>query len=659
MGDGGQFQRLKKWATEDGIGIHSHARYACGTDAAPVFSGRVECMLTAETPFIIGGKRDKNTDGSTTVHPYKIRDQLTVPATSIKGMVGSIAEAASGSAMRVMDTSSIISFRKPVSSALSLVGYVFYDDERVLRVNPLFDGNHYSQVNPKTLTPIAGKQLVIRALSPPIPGLVRDVVASKFREIQVHAMPPSLVKPATLSFAPKALSNFEQIADQRTRASLGDACKDAALPYSDPSFKTLAGLITPYHLMTCVMSHPQGQWGRAVGWNKRNGAELPTTLFEQLQLRPQAGDVIYYKANGNTIVEFSYSRVWRGLVSHSDRAATYADFLPDPKLRPFAAHRTTLTFAELLLGFVQDDGKPVTADNPQALAFSGKLRFHDSPLSAENYSHSPAALKLLSSPKPPSPALYFTSKSGAKYIRKSELAHEKHQLRGRKQYLHALGVDTGQVAILQLSGAVATAAAEGTLPWLMSPLAPNTADKHAKQRTHASLISEGATCDFAIDFDNLTLEELQLLAFSLRPAPSFRHKLGMGKGIGLGTVRLDPRSVQLVDRLQRYGADALCAQRHTAKMTHQQLAILASSWRESKTAESAKKALLAIGNPANVKHPVHVPQTKGLSIENETFGWFVDNDCEPVNEPHQTLPDITDVSAELPTLLRYTKRTQR
>ena len=124
-------------------------------------------------------------------------------------------------------------------------------------------------------------------------------------------------------------------------------------------------------------------------------------------------------------------------------------------------------------------------------------------------------------------------------------------------------------------------------------------------------------------------------------------------------MRLDPTAVWLVDRLRRYGTDALTAQRNGAEIERLQLANLASSWRESQNAASAKIALLAIGNPANVKYPVHVPQTKGLSIEKETFGWFVDNDCEPLSEPHQTLGDITDALAELPTLLRYPKRTQR
>ena len=40
-----------------------------------------------------------------------------------------------------------------------------------------------------------------------------------------------------------------------------------------------------------------------------------------------------------------------------------------------------------------------------------------------------------------------------------------------------------------------------------------------------------------VDFDNLSPRELGLLLYALKPAEGFRHKLGMGKPIGLGGVR--------------------------------------------------------------------------------------------------------------------------
>jgi CRISPR/Cas system CSM-associated protein Csm3 (group 7 of RAMP superfamily) len=58
-----------------------------------------------------------------------------------------------------------------------------------------------------------------------------------------------------------------------------------------------------------------------------------------------------------------------------------------------------------------------------------------------------------------------------------------------------------------------------------------------------------------LDFDNLTERELALLLYALRPTPAFRHLLGMGKPLGLGRVEISPLGLFLVDRQQRYGEE--------------------------------------------------------------------------------------------------------
>ena len=60
---------------------------------------------------------------------------------------------------------------------------------------------------------------------------------------------------------------------------------------------------------------------------------------------------------------------------------------------------------------------------------------------------------------------------------------------------------------------------------------------------------------FHLDFSNLTKWELDLLRFALRPNKPFRHKLGMGKPVGLGTVRIDLAGLQSIDRQKRYAED--------------------------------------------------------------------------------------------------------
>jgi len=57
---------------------------------------------------------------------------------------------------------------------------------------------------------------------------------------------------------------------------------------------------------------------------------------------------------------------------------------------------------------------------------------------------------------------------------------------------------------------------------------------------------------FHLDYENLTDNELGVLLTSLCPDKHFHHKLGMGKPLGLGTVRLDIQGVFSINRQKRY-----------------------------------------------------------------------------------------------------------
>ncbi|MCB1021292.1 MAG: hypothetical protein KDC27_15275, partial [Acidobacteria bacterium] len=78
-----------------------HHRYYTEPSA---HSGRIVCRLTAETPFFIGAKREQSRGNEIArLHGFSF-DGLTpaIPASSLRGMVGSLAEAASNSALRVL-----------------------------------------------------------------------------------------------------------------------------------------------------------------------------------------------------------------------------------------------------------------------------------------------------------------------------------------------------------------------------------------------------------------------------------------------------------------------------------------------------------------------------------------------------------------------------
>ena len=141
------------------------------------------------------------------------------------------------------------------------------------------------------------------------------------------------------------------------------------------------------------------------------------------------------------------------------------------------------------------------------------------------------------------------------------------------------------------------------------------------------------------------------VVFSLTPSEGFRHKLGLGKPIGLGTVKIQSSSVTLVDRIARYTSlskDASSSQ----SLSLEQWMQLATRYGDKKSKhggnDAAKNALRLLGNPTNVELPVHYPQLAGGNLEDRTYQWFVQND----SVRGTGLKSLDGLSSQIPDLPR-------
>ncbi|MHB9000152.1 MAG: RAMP superfamily CRISPR-associated protein, partial [Thermoanaerobaculia bacterium] len=65
-------------------------------------SGRIYCSLECEAPLVIGGSQSKEESGLAIVAPFMVDGKPAIPASTIRGLISSIAEAASNSALRVL-----------------------------------------------------------------------------------------------------------------------------------------------------------------------------------------------------------------------------------------------------------------------------------------------------------------------------------------------------------------------------------------------------------------------------------------------------------------------------------------------------------------------------------------------------------------------------
>jgi CRISPR-associated protein (TIGR03986 family) len=407
-----------------------------------------------------------------------------------------------------------------------------------------------------------------------------------------------------------------------------------------------------------------------------------TDRFCTLPLRE--GDLVWYDKEKNTVSEISFSSIWRSRVEDDRKLASKVGrFFPDQELLPFHPKRKHISPAELLFGFVEDPGEEKKSgtgeDNKQALAFSGKVRVsagvlpRDAPDESQLLERKKITLKALSTPKPPSPALYFTRKEGAEdsnAISKQELSAGSHRAMGRKHYLHALRRKDEPTAVQQLDkqGHPADSGIH-TYPWK---------SLHPKERPQLKVkiqaITPKTSFYFHLDFSNLTEWELGLLCFALCPDNTFRHKLGMGKPIGLGTVRIDLAGLHLIDRKKRYVEDEPEDLRYNQggwinPNLRVKLAKAGYDLPESGSGLDPKQcrehfrktmdpdilqALRLLGDPENVRGPVHYPQVtvdktgKEADIEEENFKWFVEND----KEYHEFLIPLDKDSDSLPLLTR-------
>lgn len=77
-------------------------------------------------------------------------------------------------------------------------------------------------------------------------------------------------------------------------------------------------------------------------------------------------------------------------------------------------------------------------------------------------------------------------------------------------------------------------------------------DRNTYRNQHIQPLAIGTDFSSRIDFTNLEADELAALLFAMRLRPDMRHKIGYGKPIGLGSVKLMITNLQLVDYTNRY-----------------------------------------------------------------------------------------------------------
>ena len=328
--------------------------------------------------------------------------------------------------------------------------------------------------------------------------------------------------------------------------------------------------------------------------------------------------------------------------------------------------RKCLTIAEQLFGVVEERPDNPSNSKRSILSLASRVRISNALAHGKTpTAGSEAITKILASPKYRYPSFHFNKTTDGEFIARDQLKlNQGHFPKGRKFYLHRKE---------QLSD-------KPGVDWV-------TRDGTARrnQKAHVIPLRTGEFW-FHVDFDNLSLLELELLCYALRPKPSFMHMLGMGKPLGLGKLEINTAGLFLVDRTARYSRQNLTDARYhrvwcdtdhppslwpasyqtreaTAPATEPAASsprVLADNYRkrvQEKRWASLWPILQAIellGDPEKVRCPVHYPQVpnQNQDLEQNLFRWFQQNEVQQ----GQFLRPLTDANTcgfkELPTLDR-------
>ncbi|MEO8380939.1 MAG: TIGR03986 family CRISPR-associated RAMP protein, partial [Acidobacteriota bacterium] len=663
----------------DDIATTSHLTHAQWVDQT--LSGRILCRITTLTPLVIGKDQTAREGQPGLVAPLTNPDthRPSIPSTSLRGLFSSIAEAASNSALRVLENRTL-SYRSDVrTQSLQAIGMIV-------------DTPTGRKVRPLTLPAIRHNN---------IPRPYRDIFPAQALKVYVDGYRRAGTtvehKPGTFLDRIKPLSYS---ADRRTEfwymklpAAPYDSTTGAITctsphmrgdyllgirvnddPINDTAYQANPAAYSGYTRGILRVLGIDGRPDMPTGKKHEIFIPYPTTLtnplldaedaakeFERLaeertdanpdlpyslkgslrnstdhrKIELRDGDLVCFEPDvtGTVVENLSISSIWRRSVD-----GTVHDFFKkiSPNLLPLSPARTKVTIAEQMFGYVEESG------TAKARSFAGKVRFSAADTGNGDAFMGPVTLKILSSPKPPSPSLYFRPDSRPGYVSKAHLRRATDRPHGRKMYLHHAEAWSGE-------------------PWRTA-----NAALLWNQKNEVQPVKPGTEFLFHVDFENLTPLQLGLLAYAIRPSDAFRHKLGMGKSLGLGSVRVDPVALLLSDRKARYTASWQHGQlfqwcetladpatwgagrpveaksvRTIPPHAEHSFASLRKTFSDemSRTERSGMVALETIGNPHLWPHPVLTPQVENALPEEKTYEWFVENDKKET--AHQYLEPLS------------------
>lgn len=228
---------------------------------------------------------------------------------------------------------------------------------------------------------------------------------------------------------------------------------------------------------------------------------------QAIEIPKELGVPVFYRLTENNVI---YS-IGHAKYHRMPYASSISDHVRQDKLE------SGCDFATSIFGTTEQAGK---------VYFEDAYPLSDVRLDLKQAKHP----KILSSPKPTTYQHYLKQQKGAPPSAQNKWSDAEAPIRGFKNYWHRKTSSDPQ----------------NQNSWI-------EAKQEITKSHHAPInpVSPGGTFVGRIRFENLTSQELGALLFSLDLPQGCGHKLGLGKPLGLGSIRVNPK-LTLINRKVRY-----------------------------------------------------------------------------------------------------------
>lgn len=558
-------------------------------------SGYIECELVNETPLFTRGEE---TD-SQRYNFLRINNRLAILSTSIKGMIRSFIEALTGSCLSNFDDGRL-DFRKPTNWA----GEKTYAG-RVTKIPKTAEES--GEIEELEVAWVQTYQNDVERGKNPLLPMVDLEGFENGQKVYVKVAGP--VNPYVNSRGRSISTSYYYVT--AIRNAIGIQNSDEKVGYLKLTGKTIPNKKRERVFFYNGLGKIEFTYKEKEDYDyilntqlaRREKGHTFNTNFQNEKL--SLGDLVYFQKEKGKAVKLSNVGVprLRYVKSRGDRVGMPGDYRRCLKSNPCLACR--------LFGFVDGEN-----------SLSGRVSFTHAVINdSENITLQKIRLRPLGSPNPTSCNLYLITedKDGKQIVRdydgyqitdKKGNKRENQDinagvfLRGRKFYWHKK-----QDNILEEAQKISSAI------------------KSQKVISNIEVLKSSNRFSFRIYFHNLTDFEIGLLLYALKLEGNMRHKLGMAKNLGFGTVRIEIKKLYIDNMELKYSS-------------------LAGTYREDKSSEidnfinhkfkskiSNFEDLPAVQDLKRILDPTKAPTNLGYPEEpdGKNYRWYMEHKNMPLD----------------------------